>query len=154
LEKGEMLQAVRELYGDHVCAARDVAMIRDIDWQMFSEVSIVHEYVEQTDVSNETQLSVYRHGSVLVNIAQSAPTGNKSTHERLWEASTVLADYLIESFPSMEGLCVVELGCGTALAGLVAAHLGHNVMCAGYGFDGMRKCYAIASLHHAFHSCA
>lgn len=49
---------------------------------------------------------------------------------RLWPASVGLAEYLVEHCAdSLRGQRVLELGCGTALVGIVAASLGAHVVC-------------------------
>ncbi|MCZ6799008.1 MAG: methyltransferase domain-containing protein [Nitrospirae bacterium] len=50
--------------------------------------------------------------------------------DRIWPSSVALSEYLIHQFfPSkLTGIKVLELGCGTGVPGVVAAHLGAFIM--------------------------
>jgi hypothetical protein len=53
---------------------------------------------------------------------------------RVWEAGAVLAEYLVQNPDTVKGKCVVELGAGVGLTGLVASGVCHalHVFCTDY----------------------
>ena len=59
---------------------------------------------------------------------------------RLWPASVGLAEFLVQSVgPSaLAGKRILELGCGTALVGIVAAQLGAEVVCSDIAPEALR----------------
>ncbi len=50
----------------------------------------------------------------------------------LWPAAIALSRYLLETYPSLEGKNVLELGCGLGLPGIVAGLLGAEVTLTDY----------------------
>lgn len=55
-----------------------------------------------------------------------------------WQASIALADYLVENIELLRGKCVLELGAGTGLCGMIALHccgVRHMLLT-----DGSREC--------------
>ncbi|MBK8878607.1 MAG: hypothetical protein IPN74_08700 [Haliscomenobacter sp.] len=50
----------------------------------------------------------------------------------LWPSAVALSRYLLETYPSLEGKNVLELGCGLGLPGIVAGLLGAEVTLTDY----------------------
>jgi predicted nicotinamide N-methyase len=60
----------------------------------------------------------------------------------VWPSSLLLAQYLAETHSNITGLRVLELGCGVALPGIVAAKFGAKVILTDAGFrpDVLQNC--------------